>query len=84
MCVLFEYGRSRNYRGLTLIFLVHVKVQFGINDAMVINGNLVVFSFCLLYLHRGDRYDALRACIGDSLCQKLHDLNIFLVSMTDT
>lgn len=34
-------------------------------------------------LHRGDRYDALRACIGDSLCQKLHDLNVFLVSMSD-
>uniref|UniRef100_A0A8C5TYY6 E1 ubiquitin-activating enzyme n=1 Tax=Malurus cyaneus samueli TaxID=2593467 RepID=A0A8C5TYY6_9PASS len=28
---------------------------------------------------KGDRYDALRACIGDSLCQKLHDLNVFLV-----
>uniref|UniRef100_A0A670JJD4 E1 ubiquitin-activating enzyme n=1 Tax=Podarcis muralis TaxID=64176 RepID=A0A670JJD4_PODMU len=27
----------------------------------------------------GDRYDALRACIGDSLCQKLHRLNVFLV-----
>uniref|UniRef100_A0A8C5TZL5 E1 ubiquitin-activating enzyme n=1 Tax=Malurus cyaneus samueli TaxID=2593467 RepID=A0A8C5TZL5_9PASS len=31
------------------------------------------------FLPRGDRYDALRACIGDSLCQKLHDLNVFLV-----
>uniref|UniRef100_A0A8C4MPD8 E1 ubiquitin-activating enzyme n=1 Tax=Equus asinus asinus TaxID=83772 RepID=A0A8C4MPD8_EQUAS len=27
----------------------------------------------------GDRYDALRACIGDTLCQKLQNLNIFLV-----
>uniref|UniRef100_A0A8C3LWI3 E1 ubiquitin-activating enzyme n=1 Tax=Chrysolophus pictus TaxID=9089 RepID=A0A8C3LWI3_CHRPC len=26
-----------------------------------------------------NRYDALRACIGESLCQKLHDLNVFLV-----
>uniref|UniRef100_A0A8C3TM51 E1 ubiquitin-activating enzyme n=1 Tax=Catharus ustulatus TaxID=91951 RepID=A0A8C3TM51_CATUS len=40
---------------------------------------LEVSCFCLLCLHRGDRYDALRACIGDSLCQKLHDLNVFLV-----
>uniref|UniRef100_A0A670JIS4 Ubiquitin-like modifier-activating enzyme 6 n=1 Tax=Podarcis muralis TaxID=64176 RepID=A0A670JIS4_PODMU len=31
------------------------------------------------FLPRGDRYDALRACIGDSLCQKLHRLNVFLV-----
>uniref|UniRef100_A0A8C5LD22 Ubiquitin-like modifier-activating enzyme 6 n=1 Tax=Jaculus jaculus TaxID=51337 RepID=A0A8C5LD22_JACJA len=31
------------------------------------------------FLPRGDRYDALRACIGNTLCQKLHDLNIFLV-----
>ncbi|XP_053317677.1 ubiquitin-like modifier-activating enzyme 6 [Spea bombifrons] len=28
---------------------------------------------------RGDRYDALRACIGDSFCQKIHSLNVFLV-----
>uniref|UniRef100_A0A8C6YRS6 Ubiquitin-like modifier-activating enzyme 6 n=1 Tax=Nothoprocta perdicaria TaxID=30464 RepID=A0A8C6YRS6_NOTPE len=34
---------------------------------------------CEEFLPRGDRYDALRACIGDSLCQKLHDLNVFLV-----
>lgn len=84
MCVLFEHGRNRNYRGLGLIFFVHVKVQFGNNDITVINGNLLVFCFCPWCLHRGDRYDALRACIGDSLCQKLHDLNVFLVSMTDT
>jgi len=83
-CVLFERGINRNYRGLSLIFLVCVKVQFGINDTTVINGNLLVFCFCPLCLHRGDRYDALRACIGDSLCQKLHDLNVFLVSLTDT
>nr|XP_023410862.1 ubiquitin-like modifier-activating enzyme 6 isoform X2 [Loxodonta africana] len=31
------------------------------------------------FLPRGDRYDALRACIGDSLCKKLQNLNIFLV-----
>ncbi|XP_064414221.1 ubiquitin-like modifier-activating enzyme 6 isoform X1 [Latimeria chalumnae] len=31
------------------------------------------------FLPRGDRYDALRACIGDSLCQKLYKLNVFLV-----
>ncbi|XP_063156405.1 ubiquitin-like modifier-activating enzyme 6 [Candoia aspera] len=31
------------------------------------------------FLPRGDRYDALRVCIGDSLCQKLKDLNVFLV-----
>ncbi|XP_069486598.1 ubiquitin-like modifier-activating enzyme 6 isoform X1 [Ambystoma mexicanum] len=31
------------------------------------------------FLPRGDRYDALRACIGDSLRQKLHNLNVFLV-----
>ncbi|XP_075463762.1 ubiquitin-like modifier-activating enzyme 6 [Ascaphus truei] len=31
------------------------------------------------FLPRGDRYDALRACIGDSFCQKIHNLNVFLV-----
>lgn len=31
------------------------------------------------FLPRGDKYDALRACIGNSLCQKLHSLNVFLV-----
>uniref|UniRef100_A0A8D0GKS4 Ubiquitin-like modifier-activating enzyme 6 n=1 Tax=Sphenodon punctatus TaxID=8508 RepID=A0A8D0GKS4_SPHPU len=31
------------------------------------------------FLPRGDKYDALRACIGNSLCQKLHNLNVFLV-----
>lgn len=31
----------------------------------------------------GDRYDALRACIGDTLCQKLQNLNIFLVSVNN-
>ncbi|XP_072445234.1 ubiquitin-like modifier-activating enzyme 6 isoform X2 [Chiloscyllium punctatum] len=28
---------------------------------------------------RGDRYDALRACIGESMCQKLNNLNVFIV-----
>uniref|UniRef100_A0A4X2KW42 Ubiquitin-like modifier-activating enzyme 6 n=2 Tax=Vombatus ursinus TaxID=29139 RepID=A0A4X2KW42_VOMUR len=36
-------------------------------------------SNCEEFLPRGDRYDALRACIGDTLCQKLQNLNIFLV-----
>ncbi|XP_077158990.1 ubiquitin-like modifier-activating enzyme 6 [Paroedura picta] len=31
------------------------------------------------FLPRGDRYDALRACIGENLCRKLHNLNVFLV-----
>uniref|UniRef100_A0ABM5GR12 Ubiquitin-like modifier-activating enzyme 6 n=1 Tax=Pogona vitticeps TaxID=103695 RepID=A0ABM5GR12_9SAUR len=31
------------------------------------------------FFPRGDRYDALRVCIGDSLCQKLQSLNVFLV-----
>uniref|UniRef100_A0A8C8ZUA9 Ubiquitin like modifier activating enzyme 6 n=1 Tax=Prolemur simus TaxID=1328070 RepID=A0A8C8ZUA9_PROSS len=34
---------------------------------------------CEEFLPRGDRYDALRACIGDTLCQKLQNLNIFLI-----
>ncbi|XP_067297895.1 ubiquitin-like modifier-activating enzyme 6 [Pseudorasbora parva] len=28
---------------------------------------------------RGDRYDALRACIGESLCLKLHHFRVFMV-----
>uniref|UniRef100_A0A3B4EVK9 Ubiquitin-like modifier-activating enzyme 6 n=1 Tax=Pundamilia nyererei TaxID=303518 RepID=A0A3B4EVK9_9CICH len=28
---------------------------------------------------RGDRYDGLRACIGDSLCLQLHKLRVFMV-----
>nr|XP_056713175.1 ubiquitin-like modifier-activating enzyme 6 [Euleptes europaea] len=31
------------------------------------------------FLPRGDRYDALRACIGETLRHKLHNLNVFLV-----
>ncbi|KAM9331152.1 ubiquitin-like modifier-activating enzyme 6 [Gastrophryne carolinensis] len=31
------------------------------------------------FLPRGDRYDALRACIGESFCKKIHNLNVFLV-----
>ncbi|KAM4811408.1 ubiquitin-like modifier-activating enzyme 6 [Urocitellus parryii] len=34
---------------------------------------------CEEFLPRGDRYDALRACIGHTLCQKLQNLNVFLV-----
>ncbi|XP_058136551.1 ubiquitin-like modifier-activating enzyme 6 [Dasypus novemcinctus] len=34
---------------------------------------------CEEFLPRGDRYDALQASIGDTLCQKLQNLNIFLV-----
>uniref|UniRef100_A0A8C8SI18 E1 ubiquitin-activating enzyme n=1 Tax=Pelusios castaneus TaxID=367368 RepID=A0A8C8SI18_9SAUR len=34
---------------------------------------------CEEFLPREDKYDALRICIGDSLCQKLHKLNVFLV-----
>lgn len=33
-----------------------------------------------LYVCRGDRYDALRACIGESLCLKLHTFHVFMVS----
>lgn len=29
---------------------------------------------------RGDRYDALRACIGQSFCLELHKLRVFMVS----
>ncbi|XP_068961428.1 ubiquitin-like modifier-activating enzyme 6 [Petaurus breviceps papuanus] len=36
-------------------------------------------SNCEEFLPRGDRYDALRACVGDTLCQKLQNLNVFLV-----
>uniref|UniRef100_A0ACB8FSS8 Uncharacterized protein n=1 Tax=Sphaerodactylus townsendi TaxID=933632 RepID=A0ACB8FSS8_9SAUR len=32
------------------------------------------------FLPRGDRYDALRTCLGETLCQKLHNLNVFLLS----
>ncbi|XP_078287431.1 ubiquitin-like modifier-activating enzyme 6 [Rhinoraja longicauda] len=28
---------------------------------------------------RGDRYDALRACVGESICHKLRNLNVFIV-----
>ncbi|XP_043916928.1 ubiquitin-like modifier-activating enzyme 6 [Protopterus annectens] len=31
------------------------------------------------FLPVGDRYDALRTCIGESMCQKLYNLNVFLV-----
>lgn len=45
MRVIFEHGRTKNYRGLSLVFLVHVEVQFGISDTTVINDNLVLFCF---------------------------------------
>lgn len=31
------------------------------------------------FASRGDRYDALRACIGESLCLKLHTFQVFMV-----
>ncbi|XP_061687020.1 ubiquitin-like modifier-activating enzyme 6 isoform X2 [Syngnathoides biaculeatus] len=31
------------------------------------------------FLPRGDRYDGLRACIGESLCGELHKLRVFMV-----
>ncbi|XP_054633903.1 ubiquitin-like modifier-activating enzyme 6 isoform X2 [Dunckerocampus dactyliophorus] len=31
------------------------------------------------FLSRGDRYDGLRACIGQSLCAELHKLRVFMV-----
>ncbi|XP_057700009.1 ubiquitin-like modifier-activating enzyme 6 [Corythoichthys intestinalis] len=31
------------------------------------------------FLPRGDRYDGLRVCIGESLCRELHKLRVFLV-----
>ncbi|TRY90346.1 hypothetical protein DNTS_023630 [Danionella cerebrum] len=31
------------------------------------------------FIPRGDRYDALRACIGHSLCMKLHTFRVFMV-----
>ncbi|KAG5848075.1 ubiquitin-like modifier-activating enzyme 6 [Anguilla rostrata] len=31
------------------------------------------------FVPKGDRYDALRACIGESMCQKLHQLRVFMV-----
>ncbi|KAL2098219.1 hypothetical protein ACEWY4_007426 [Coilia grayii] len=31
------------------------------------------------FMPRGDRYDALRACVGESLCQEMHKLRLFMV-----
>ncbi|KAJ8000486.1 hypothetical protein DPEC_G00180630 [Dallia pectoralis] len=31
------------------------------------------------FIPRGDRYDGLRACIGDSMCLELHKLRVFMV-----
>uniref|UniRef100_A0A8C9VAX4 E1 ubiquitin-activating enzyme n=1 Tax=Scleropages formosus TaxID=113540 RepID=A0A8C9VAX4_SCLFO len=31
------------------------------------------------FFPKGDRYDALRACIGDTMCHKLHRLRVFMV-----
>ncbi|KAG7458825.1 hypothetical protein MATL_G00224740 [Megalops atlanticus] len=31
------------------------------------------------FVPKGDRYDALRACIGETMCQKLHQLRVFMV-----
>eukprot|EP00041_Stephanoeca_diplocostata_P036480 m.1334633 g.1334633 ORF g.1334633 m.1334633 type:complete len:1101 (-) comp24875_c1_seq8:1780-5082(-) len=31
------------------------------------------------FAHKGDRYDALRTCIGDDLCQKIADTKLFMV-----
>ncbi|KAF3852132.1 hypothetical protein F7725_005487 [Dissostichus mawsoni] len=31
------------------------------------------------FLPRGDRYDGLRACIGESMCLELHKLRVFMV-----
>ena len=39
--------------------------------------------FSLLMI-RGDRYDALRICIGQDMIQKLADLKLFMVYITHT
>ena len=31
------------------------------------------------FFPKGDRYDGLRACIGESLCLELHKLRVFMV-----
>ncbi|XP_062285268.1 ubiquitin-like modifier-activating enzyme 6 isoform X2 [Scomber scombrus] len=31
------------------------------------------------FFPRGDRYDGLRACIGESMCEELHKLRVFMV-----
>lgn len=31
------------------------------------------------FFPRGDRYDGLRACVGESICQELHKLRVFMV-----
>lgn len=81
VCVLFENGRNGDCRGLHLF--ICIKTEFHNDDTPMEKNNFLLFCFCFLPLFRGDRYDALRACIGESLCQKLHDLNVFLVSTTD-
>ncbi|KAM4603949.1 ubiquitin-like modifier-activating enzyme 6 isoform 2-T2 [Polymixia lowei] len=35
------------------------------------------------FVPRGDRYDGLRACIGESMCLELHKIRVFMVCITD-
>lgn len=44
MCVLFERGRNRDFQGLSLVFLICIKVQFG-NDISMINVSLILSCF---------------------------------------
>lgn len=34
------------------------------------------------FFPRGDRYDGLRACVGESMCVELHKLRVFMVSVS--
>lgn len=45
MSVLFECGRNRDFQGLSLIFLICIKVQFGNNDTGMINVSLILSCF---------------------------------------
>ena len=72
-------------------FILNVIFSSSMNKVCLIKifpgRDLLCVEFRFMYpsflFHRGDRYDALRICIGDAKCQMLGDTNLFMV-MYDT
>uniref|UniRef100_A0A8C1PIM2 Ubiquitin-like modifier-activating enzyme 6 n=1 Tax=Cyprinus carpio TaxID=7962 RepID=A0A8C1PIM2_CYPCA len=57
--------------------LLNVSIQFYLDAIEVVQP--LQYLPAEEFAPRGDRYDALRACIGESMCLKLHKFRVFMV-----
>ena len=88
-CVLAVCGCNGGivwYRGHGCFFLfsqvclICLFVCFHLLFVLISYGLLIfVVTVCYFYLCRGDRYDALRLCVGEDTVQRLARLKLFMV-----